>query len=295
MTGATMTDCSISDIIAAYREFRGTDCAPETLRVDRKAERALRQMGVNMVSELTMHGAYQHRANRKTEGVCNVTINKEVGAIARMMAWAAACGLCESNPLAGLKPLKERGKPVGRVLKKDEIRSLLSHMLPHRRLLIQVYLCTGMRTREALELRWSELNLESRTIRLPAERTKSRDERPVFLGPRMTALLGGVERQTEYVFPNPKTEKPYSPSQTGRWMKNAAKAAGWADCTSLSPQTLRRSFATIVYNDTKDNVLVHKLLGHAGDLNERCYIRLDDARTREQAAKVEAWILGEEK
>ena len=292
---ATMADCTITEIAEAYREFRGIDCAPETLRVDEKALKAAKAMAAQMVSELAIPGANAHRARRSAAGASPCTINKEVESLRRMIDWAVAVGMCETNPLASMKRMRDLGTKKRRSFTLEEIHSMLAHMPGQWMLLFQLYLCTGMRNSEARCLPWAELDLEESIIRLPAARTKMRKDHAVMLGPRMIAKLQEIPHCGDYVFANPKTGVPYDATRPARVMKDAATAAGWSDLSGVSPQTLRRSFSKIAYKRAgKDAVMVGKLLGHKGDVTAECYIEIDDPEARAAVAKVEALVLGEE-
>jgi len=293
-----MTEQTVHDIAKAYRVFRKIDCARNTLRSDRSALRVLKEMGVSYVSGLTMPDAIKYRAQRSATGASTCTINKEWEAVRRLIEFAVATQMCESNPIALLKRLKDKGTKPRRFFKLEEIRELIAHLPPHWRLLFQFLICTGMRNAEARCLPWSEVDLDAGVVLLPKDRTKMGREHLVFLGPLMVAKLRDLPEfsGSEYVFPNPDTDLPYDATSLGRAMKDAAESAGWTDMTGVSPQTLRRSFAKIAYQRAgKDKVLVGKLLGHKGkDVTEECYLEADDPQARAAVAMVEALVLGEE-
>ncbi|MHC4501823.1 MAG: tyrosine-type recombinase/integrase [Planctomycetota bacterium] len=292
-----MTEATVTDIAEAYREFRKVDCSRNTLRADRSALRVLKEMGVAYISGLTMPDAIKYRAHRSAAGASTCTINAEWAAVNRLIEFAVATQMCESNPIALLKRLKDSGVRPRRFFTLEEIRELIAHMPAHWRLLFQFLICTGMRNAEARCLPWSEVDLDAGVVLLPKDRTKMGREHLVFLGPLMVEKLRDIPEfsDSKYVFANPDTDLPYNATSLGRAMKDAAESACWTNRTGVSPQTLRRSFAKIAYQRAgKDKVLVGKLLGHKGkDVTEECYLEADDPDARAAVAMVEALVLGE--
>jgi len=296
-----MADCTITKLAAAYKGARVVEkCAPNTLEVDRKGCVALRVMGVKRVSQLRMQHILKHRELRTEQGVSICTLNVETEAMKRMMRWGIANGVCaETRPLklvVNSKRLKDRHLPPRRAFTIEEVRSLLHHTPAHWLPLFRLYLCTGMRRAEALELPWSEVAGD--VINLSGERTKTGRGRTVLLGPRMASMLAAHPRDGGYVFPAPRTGKPYGLPAPGNAMKAAAEKAGWADLGGLSPQTLRRTFATIAYHEgEKNELLVGALLGHkkkGTTLAGEAYIQVAAEELRPCVEKVEAVMLGEE-
>jgi integrase len=294
-----VSDCTVNKLAKAYKAARIVeDCAVNTLEVDRKGCVALGAMGVKRLSQLRMKRILKHQELRKQQGVSICTLNAETAALKRMLKWGIANGVCaetaELKRVVNSKRLRDKHEPQRRAFKIEKVRSLLEHTPAQWLPLFQLYLCTGLRRAEALELPWSEVG--DNVINLPGERTKTGVGRAVLLGPRMAAMLAARPRAGEYVFPNPSTGKPYDLPAPGDAMKAAAKKAGWSDLDGLSPQTLRRTFASIAYTESgKDELLVGVLLGHkhkgktlAGD----AYIQVDEEELRPCVAKVERVMLG---
>lgn len=77
-------------------------------------------------------------------------------------------------------------------LAEDERRRLLAAYNPHASCPVLLLAYQGMRTQEALQLDWRRVDLDRRTIYLPAGETKSERARTVPMHPRVDALLFGM-------------------------------------------------------------------------------------------------------
>ncbi len=294
-----MTEQSTTTITTAYMEFRNSRCAPSTLQVDRTACKVLWGMGVNRLSELTIAHADKHVAKRKKDGVSPRTINMGVDGVKGIIKWAVGREKCpESQRLKRFlerKPETDHGVRPKKAFSLVEVHELLAQIPDTWLTLMQLYLCTGLRRCEGLFLRWSEVDLEAGLIRLPDSRTKTREPRDVYLGPRMVEILGKREQAGEYVFTNPATGSHYEVSTPKEVMRAAAERAGWSDLRGVSPHRCRHTFITVALQKAKITLQdVGKLAGHASNITGDTYYHPSDDHLKKEAAKVEALVLGGE-
>ena len=72
--------------------------------------------------------------------------------------------------------------------------------------ILKLILLTGCRRTEVGDLKWSELDIEARTIRLPRERTKNHQEHIVPLSDAAMSILATIERRDrDYLFGRTRT------------------------------------------------------------------------------------------
>jgi integrase len=122
--------------------------------------------------------------------------------------------------------------------------------------IIPMLLLTGARKREVLDARWEDMDLARQFWRIAF--TKSGRERHVPLSAAAITLLNQIPKQGEYIFANPKTNKPFKSFYVS-W-DTARKAAG---LEGLRVHDLRHSFASFLVNAGCSLYEVQKLLGHA--------------------------------
>jgi integrase len=122
--------------------------------------------------------------------------NRALSALKKLMAWALDRGMIEVNPIAGLKaPATEQSRD--RILTERELRDLLvaadEEGYPFGSL-IKVLALTGQRRSEVSDMRWSEIDFESRLWTIPASRTKNKQSHAVPLSGPVVDILRTLPR-----------------------------------------------------------------------------------------------------
>jgi integrase len=118
--------------------------------------------------------------------------NRARSALSAFFSWCITEGLLDTNPVMGTARASENGSRE-RVLTHNELRQLW-HGLDDSAFsgVVRLLLLTGQRRTEIGALRWSEVDLASGQIVLPAERTKNGRAHSVPLSAQALAI---VERQ----------------------------------------------------------------------------------------------------
>lgn len=123
------------------------------------------------------------------------TVNRELSCLRRMLNVAQAEGWIPQNPFNRGDPLinKADERKRERILSREEETRLLNacadRQRQHLRPLIIAALDTGMRRGEMLKLRWSDVNLDARTIHVQAFHTKTMTARDVPISQRLNTEL----------------------------------------------------------------------------------------------------------
>jgi len=124
------------------------------------------------------------------------------------------------------------------------------------RYIIPMLILTGARKREVLDARWEDFDFERRLWRIHT--TKLGKPRFVPMSDGVINLLESVPRHNcDWVFPNPKTLKPYV-SIYYSW-DSARREAGLGD---VRIHDLRHSYASFLVNAGRTLYEVQRLLGH---------------------------------
>ena len=117
---------------------------------------------------------------------------------------------------------------------------------------------TGMRMGELFGLRWEQVHLERREVRLVV--TKSNRPRVIPLSDRAVAILAASPRiaTSPYVFTNPHTGKRYR----NLW-QSFRKACSRAGITDFRWHDLRHTFASWHVQNGTDLYRLSRMLGHS--------------------------------
>ena len=186
------------------------------------------------------------------------TTNRYLALLGKMMNLAIDWGLLTQNPVSRVKFFSEKANFRETILSLEEEDALLKKC-PKRLLpIVQVALNTGMRRGEILGLRWSQLDLAARTIKL--SQTKSGKPRIIPINAFLFDILTGQEKKTGYsdfVFLNRATHKPFQ--DVKRAFNTAATNAG---IEGLRFHDLRHTFASRLVAAGVDLITVKDLLGH---------------------------------
>jgi len=165
----------------------------------------------------------------------------------------------QKNPATGI-PLMKEDNFKERYLSTQEAQKLYevlrSSENPMLQYFVSMLILTGARKREVLDARWQDFDFERRTWRIHT--TKSGKPRFVPMSDGLINLLESVPRyDCEWVFPNPKTLKPFVSFFTS-W-NTARRLAGLED---VRIHDLRHSYASFLVNAGRSLYEVQRLLGH---------------------------------
>jgi integrase len=147
---------------------------------------------------------------------------------------------------------------------------------------------TGLRVGETLSLRPEHINFDEG--RLMVREGKGAKDRVLWFGDSTREeLLEWAERRPEdspWFFPTKKGTKTAS-SSLRRAVKAAVRDARIPEAESVSPHTFRHTFATDLYQKTKDIELVRQALGHESIETTMIYTHLvnDDVKNGMKALR----------
>ena len=237
------------------------------------------------------------RTQKLKDGLQPSTINRRVTLIRGLLSRAVEWELIHKHPLRKLKDLKIDKSPKVRYLNDDESQRLFKALQErdedikqarergndHRRergyslfpsLLDVTYadrmqpmiilaLKTGMRKGELFELRWQDVNFDTRHVTVRGDYAKSNHTRHIPLSPQALAALKAWHKQTR----QPKPEGRVFPADDGGKLDNVRKS--WAgilaraDIQGFRWHDMRHDFASQLVMKGIPLNTVRELCGHA--------------------------------
>ncbi|KXG73767.1 Tyrosine recombinase XerC [Fervidicola ferrireducens] len=211
--------------------------------------------------------------------------------------WCVQEGYLPANPTAGLKKAKEDIESARHVTL-EELKKILQQ--PDKGTytglrdycLILVQIDTGARPGELLQVRVSDLSLESREIRIRPEVAKTRVGRTLAISPHTAQALAKFLKLRPSWWDN---DVPLFASENGRvlntasWSRRLAKYCKKAGI-KVTPYGLRHTFAIEFLKAGGDPFSLQRILGHTDLTMTRRYVRLsqDDIKeVHEKASPVQ--------
>lgn len=171
-------------------------------------------------------------------------------------------------------PFGKRAKKLPTVLSDTEVARLLACTpnLKHRTFFTTLY-AAGLRLSEAANLTLSDI--DSQRMQLNVQSGKGRKQRQVPLSPRLLKELREYwkeYRPTILLFPGKFPNKPYAGTSIQKTIKASAKRAGISK--TVTPHTLRHSYATGLLEAGVDILTISRLLGHASFSTTMVYLHV---------------------
>ncbi len=224
--------------------------------------------------------------NLFTHGYSRRSVRRKHSAIRRFFNYLQSRGLIKSNPATGILSIK-LDKPLPDVISEEKLVKMLENWRPsnifevRNKAIIELLYSTGMRVSELVELKFDDLDLERREIRVIG---KGRKERIVPLGtPAFDALFQyfqireSFNPRSNHLFTS-KSGNPLTRDMIWRIVNNSFKRL--STTYGIHPHTLRHSFATHMLSNGADLRTIQELLGHESIATTEIYINLSLPRIK---------------
>ncbi len=232
--------------------------------------------------DITTYKIEIYKRKRLDQGAAPATVNRGLAILKHAFSQAVLWGLCKENPVKAVKMLSE-DRERWRFLTKEEAQRLLENLWPETRPIFEFLLATGLRRGNVLNLRWDQVDLKNRTLRIPSSSSKGGKELVLPLSDWAMEILTRIPRHisSPYVFCKPSGE-PWKAISKG--FKSALKRAGLDP--SIRIHDLRHTYASWAIQAGVDLALLKELLGHSTLAMVLRYAHLDQTSKLEAANKI---------
>ncbi|MEJ6397314.1 tyrosine-type recombinase/integrase [Yoonia sp. 208BN28-4] len=186
--------------------------------------------------------------------------NHAMAVLKKLLNWSVDRGMIEVNPISGMSP-PTKPRPRDRILTDPEITRFMQASTAQGYpfgTIQQMLLLTGQRRAEVSEMKWAEINFETNTWNIPAERAKNGQSHNVPLSTPVQSILTSLPHfaGSEYVF----TTTGKSPvSGFGRAKERIDVAVGASDWRL---HDLRRTAASGMARIKVSPHVIEKVLNH---------------------------------
>lgn len=162
--------------------------------------------------------------------------------------------------------LYDKSRKVPHSLSSSQCKRLMNYYTDKRnRLIIYLFLTTGIRLNELAEIIVDNVDFVNKSIKIMC---KGRVERVVLINERCRDMIRDYATEGKLF----KIGK----AQIRNIVENAMKKLGLKG----TPHTLRHSFASIMYQETHDIRLVQELLGHKSILSTQIYTHINSEQVK---------------
>lgn len=215
------------------------------------------------------------------------TVNRKIGTVINMLNRGVKSGRIGSNPLDGFSPLRnDRPKKARRALSSDEVEALFAASPDYLRPVWRMFMVTGIRKDELVNLKFSDIDFETRTMIVRTWIAKTHQEREIDIEDDMFETIVKLRDEAKRRRPIPGS----TPDRTRRQAENFSKehvfvtqantplannllARFYACCKraniegahsggSVDIHSLRVSFTTISISNGANPGDVQAILGH---------------------------------
>jgi len=176
------------------------------------------------LSQINTETSREFARKRQEQGAGTAMVNRSLACLRRMLRIAQEDGRIQHVPKIRL--LKE--PPARKGFLELEKFEELSGLLPtHLRPLVNLLYHSGVRIGEALQIEWSQVDLDARLIRLEEDQTKNEEARTIPIHSVLAMMLKEIE---------PKTGRVFSDTNLRTEWEKACAACGLGTRTLVEPE-----------------------------------------------------------
>ena len=220
---------------------------------------------LSAVNQRRIEQYQQERASTIKPTTINIEIRHLKAAFNKAVEW----GYLKTNPFKHIKQLRIE-KPLPRFLAIEEINSLFNIIKDDKdRLLFAVYIYTGMRRKEALNLNWQDVDFDDKFIHI--KNTKTKIPRIIPIHPKLYEMLLPYKKHEGKLFT-------VAPDTVTHRFKKYFRAIGKND---FRVHDLRHTFASQLVMSGVDLPTVQAFLGHTSITTTMIYAHLSVEHMRE--------------
>lgn len=211
------------------------------------------------------------------------SVNRTRASLKGFFRWLTETGRIDINPTAGVQ-IRNRNRKPPVFLTEDEKRTLLKTIRRHKgwqanrdMVIVNLFLHTGVRLSELVNLNLSDVNLLEKKITIQAKGGQTVNR---FLNAKLRTILNRYLKERKKVFSESQAlflsqmQNRITTRQIQRRLDQWIAKAGIDK--RITPHSLRHSFATGLYARTSNILVVQQALGHASIATTQIYSHLLD-------------------
>jgi len=278
----------IKDFFDRYLQFCRDNKTPETARCDSGRLRILQeffdQRNIIYLSEIKSLLIEDFKSEKlKTSAVS--TFNKYLELLKSALNKAMEWDLLPENTLQKMKSLKSRSAKKVRFFTKEEISEILEASDEFMGKVIRIFLYTGMRLGELVNLTWDDIDFDNRLLHIQSKEQftpKSKKPRSIPINDQLYQILTSLPRRGKYVFDNGQDQPLYRGQVYYDRLVTLLRRLG----IKGKVHDLRHTFASHLVMNGVNLKVVQELLGHSSITMTEIYAHLAPSSLQEAVTKL---------
>lgn len=255
-----------------------------------KARHLQRVFGNVELGDIAREGVVVFMRQRKLEGASDSTIHKELVVLRRALTEARERGLWRGDPRSIVPAIKVTYQPRERWLTPPQVELLLAEVQVHRRLWVALASLSGASLSEVERTRVEHCDFAAKRLRIPGRKRSTR-WRLVPMHPTLLSMLRdavkGLAPGEPLVdrWPNVRRDLHAAVDRINAELAARKTKKKPASLPKVSPNDLRRTFASWLKQEGVDSMTVAHLMGHSSTrMVELVYGRLADETYQDAVA-----------
>jgi integrase len=252
------------------------------LRDEQLYRRIAPKFGSLALNAITRYSVELFKADLMQEKLSPASVDHHLKLFRHLLNLAVQWDMLDKNPLKGFQLLNV-DNAIENYLQDDGLTRFLDVLRtdPNRPicLLLMFLLSTGARLNEAVQARWSQIDIDNGVWKIPASNSKSKKTRSVPLNDSALWVLEQAKLQGDFSYPfaNSETGLPYQ-SVRRVFYRLCEKAQ-----VKLRIHDLRHSFASLLVSGGRSLYEVQQILGHSDPKVTMRYAHLSTKALQEAA------------
>ena len=263
----------LGEMIVPFLDWYKHEAAPNTVEDVRRCvgKHIIPALGKYRPDQLGQTVLDDFRAALVRGGASPRTVNKVLSYLSTIIKWGVASGRCKEAP--GKMPRYSRRKTEAEPrtpLTAEQVDAIFAALPQRCRLPFLLMVDHGLRREEALSLKWEDVDMVHKIIRILGKGGKWRHV--PFMSARFEEELSRAENGGVYVTANPQTGKPYL--NIRKALLAAAKQAG---VPAVGHHLLRHTFASRMAERGMSPYVLQKLMGHVSqETTNKIYVHIGE-------------------
>lgn len=273
-------------ILSEYLEFLEIEkgLAENTLEAYRRDLTEFFDFCLKEIQEISRYDINSYILNLREKNYTSTSVTRKIASFRGFFKWACANEIIIKNPTLTLE-LPKNPKRLPKVLTLQEIKTILKEDLTKQeRLIFELLYDCGLRVSELVNLKINDIDISGKFLTCIGKGSKERivpfgncaiDAIKNYL-PERDFLILKYKVNTKNLLINEKGQK-VTRQEVYTFISNQGKKIH----KSISPHTLRHSFATHLLENGADLRVVQELLGHSDVSTTQLYTHISKKRLKD--------------